>query len=308
MSIKFSIILPFYNGKEFVKEAVDSVIKQSYTNWELIIVNDGSDQENTNFIEALVKTHNSEKISLFHKENEDVAIARNFAVKKSTGEFISLLDQDDLYTEAKLETVFMDLKDDSGIDVHISNRFKITKERTEKDFRAAKRKERALGFSILPNILISPGIMPVETVIRKSKIADVGGFDPTLRMSNDWDILVQLAKSKANFYYNRSYLAYYRLHENNTTYKHEGFVQERFKILDKFFNENAEPFLKFKNKAYAAAYLESANPRYKSRMFSEFRSDVHQILKLSPNVLTMKLLLRYLKSFFLRRGHDKKNL
>jgi glycosyltransferase involved in cell wall biosynthesis len=294
----FSVILPYYNGKKYIQEAIESVVNQSFDDWELIIVDDGSDQENADYLTDFVTKLSSNKIKILRKKNEDVAVARNFGIENAIGEYICLLDQDDFFDLNKLYEISQDILKNPRIDAHISNRYKITKSGTEKDLRAAKQKTKALEGNIIPNVLFNPGIMPVETVIRKKNIISLGAYDRSLRMSNDWDMIVRLAKSNATFYYNELYLAYYRLHDDNTSRKHEGFVKERFSVLDKFFKDADESVLKYKNKAYAMAYLESANPRYKSRMIREFRTDVHKIIKLSPSVLTTKLCLRYLKSFF----------
>ena len=97
-----SIIMPAYNCEEFIKETVDSVINQSYKNWELIIVDDCS-SDNTAKIIKEYELKDNRIHYLKNEENSGAAISRNNAVKKATGRFLAFLDSDDLWREDKLK-------------------------------------------------------------------------------------------------------------------------------------------------------------------------------------------------------------
>src|SRR5690606_19795129 len=92
-----SIIIPHYNLGEYLDEAVESVLMQTYRNLELIIVDDGSTQDYSR--EALKKysKHTDKRLRLYQKENEGLAATRNFGIEKSSGEYICCLDADDKY-------------------------------------------------------------------------------------------------------------------------------------------------------------------------------------------------------------------
>ncbi|MEZ4907355.1 MAG: glycosyltransferase family 2 protein [Saprospiraceae bacterium] len=92
-SILFSIIIPTYNRADMIVKAIQSVIEQTYSNWELIIVDDGS----TDNTEEVVRSYNDERIKYFYKDHEERSIARNYGIDKSTGLYISFLDDDDYY-------------------------------------------------------------------------------------------------------------------------------------------------------------------------------------------------------------------
>jgi glycosyltransferase involved in cell wall biosynthesis len=87
-----SIIMPLYNAQNYVAEAIESVINQTYTHWELIIVNDGSSDNSL----AVAKQFESDKIKIFTKKNAGAAAARNFGYAKSRGDFIKFFDADDI--------------------------------------------------------------------------------------------------------------------------------------------------------------------------------------------------------------------
>lgn len=91
MNVKFSIILPAYNVEKYIEQAVNSVINQTYSNWELIIVNDGS----TDSTLDILKRYKAKNIKVITTKNNGVAKARNLALKHATGDYIVFLDGDD---------------------------------------------------------------------------------------------------------------------------------------------------------------------------------------------------------------------
>lgn len=97
-----SIVMPAYNAAQYIEQSIESVLKQSYTNWELIIVDDCSVDDTYKIVGKLCL--NEERIKLFKmNENSGVAMARNFAISMSRGKYIAFLDSDDLWLPDKLE-------------------------------------------------------------------------------------------------------------------------------------------------------------------------------------------------------------
>ena len=84
--------MPVYNSEKYVSEAIESVCNQSYKNWELLIVNDGSVDLSAEIIENYGKKDT--RITVFHKQNEGVSIARNYALDKISGEYVTFIDSD----------------------------------------------------------------------------------------------------------------------------------------------------------------------------------------------------------------------
>ncbi|MEJ0104612.1 MAG: glycosyltransferase [Bacteroidota bacterium] len=92
---KVSIITPVYNRPDFLKEAVESIQKQSFADWEHIIIDDGSDNPGTQ--KALQEISQKPKVSIFRTENRGLGAARNFGILKSSGDYIVTLDDDDIW-------------------------------------------------------------------------------------------------------------------------------------------------------------------------------------------------------------------
>ena len=97
-SPKVSVIIPVYNGENYVKEAIESALSQTYKNIEIIVVNDGSKDRT----EMICKEYKG-KIKYFKKNNGGVSTALNLAIEKMTGEYFSWLSHDDLYYPNKIE-------------------------------------------------------------------------------------------------------------------------------------------------------------------------------------------------------------
>lgn len=97
-----SIITPMYNNAKVIKETIASVLSQSYTNWELLLVDDASSDETTTVLKPF--TASDSRIKVFqHKTNKGAAEARNLGTKMANGQYIAFLDADDLWLENKLE-------------------------------------------------------------------------------------------------------------------------------------------------------------------------------------------------------------
>ena len=96
-----SIIMPVYNSEKYIAEAIESVCNQSYKNWELLIVNDGSTDRSPDIINEYAEK--DDRIKVFHKKNSGVSSARNIALSYVRGELVTFIDSDDVYHPNRLE-------------------------------------------------------------------------------------------------------------------------------------------------------------------------------------------------------------
>lgn len=99
MNCKVSIIIPVYNGEKFIKKCIESILKQTYQNYEIIIINDGSTDRTKETIESL----KSEKIKLYNIKNAGVSNARNYGINQANGDYILFVDADDKIDNKTLE-------------------------------------------------------------------------------------------------------------------------------------------------------------------------------------------------------------
>lgn len=114
--IDISVIMPAYNAEKYISEAINSVIGQSYPNWELIIIDDSSKDSTLDIIKELLKK--DERIILLqNKDNKGVSYSRNLGIKKAKYNWIAFLDSDDIWTEDKLYKQVEALNDNTQMDL-----------------------------------------------------------------------------------------------------------------------------------------------------------------------------------------------
>ena len=102
----FSIIIPTYNRANFIKKTMQSILNQSYTNFEIIVIDDGSTDNTKEIIDSI----DDIRIQYYFQENKERGAARNFGTKKAKGKYITFLDSDDLFMPTHLEQAFKFIK------------------------------------------------------------------------------------------------------------------------------------------------------------------------------------------------------
>lgn len=201
-----SIIIPVYNGEDYVKEAIDSALNQTYDNKEIIVVNDGSfDKTETICLKY------GKKIKYFSKENGGVSTALNLAIKKASGEYISWLSHDDLYYPNKIED-----------EVKIANNNTII----YSDYDLIDENGNNIGNIILPHEklenknslpLMKGLINGITLLIPKKAFIDCGEFNIDLKCTQDYDMWFRMLTKGYNFVHLEQSLASSRQHRNQTT-------------------------------------------------------------------------------------------
>ena len=182
---KISIVIPVYNGANYLGEAVDSALGQTYKNAEIIVVNDGSNDGGET--EKIAKSYGS-RIRYFSKENGGVASALNFGIKRMRGEYFSWLSHDDVYNPSKLERQVEVL---IGIEKNVV---------LYSDYELLDEQSRSLGVCRLETkitesplrAILSGCIHGCSTLVGKKVIDAVGLFSETLRTTQDFDMWLRI--------------------------------------------------------------------------------------------------------------------
>ncbi len=185
-----SIIIPAYNAGRFIAETMDSVINQTYKDWELIIINDGSTDNTLNIIEAYSKKE--ARISFVTKNNSGVSDTRNKGIDKAKGEFIAFLDADDVWLPENLQKKIEYLKKHPDVDFVFSNMLQADKN-LQNQIPAPLGKDKTIFEDLLLwNGEVIPG--PCSNLVVRKKCLDSGiRFDPALTTIADQNFTVQLA-------------------------------------------------------------------------------------------------------------------
>jgi len=185
-----SIIIPAYNAGRFISETIESVLLQSFTNWELIIVNDGS-KDNTG--EIISKYAAADKrISIITKENSGVSDTRNKGIEKSKGEMLAFLDADDVWLKDNLQKKVDCLNANPEIDYVFSNMLQGDQNLQNQTLAPIGKDANILEDLLLWNGEVIPG--PSSNLLVRKKCLDAGiRFDKRLTTIADQNFTVQLA-------------------------------------------------------------------------------------------------------------------
>ena len=207
--IKFSVVIPLYNKGQSIVNTVLSVLNQSYQNFEIVIINDGSTDSSVD----AVKTINDERIRLIHQENQGVSAARNRGIKEACYEWIAFLDGDDLWEVNHLEEIIKMMATFPNEKVYVtsfefSDKRKMFKhERKSSIFKIDNYFKEAIKENLLWTSIV---------VVHAQCFIDVGGFNVNLNRGEDLDLWARLAK-KYNIIKSVVITAIYRIDAENRT-------------------------------------------------------------------------------------------
>jgi glycosyltransferase involved in cell wall biosynthesis len=181
-----SVIIPAYNAEKTIEDTVKSVLNQSFSDFELIVINDGS-QDAT--LDILSKIKDS-RLKVFTHSNSGPQVSRNRGIKEATGQYISFLDADDLWTSDKLESQFDALQSHPTAAVAYS--WTNWVDETGKFFRRGS--YISANGDVFARLLLMDFIESGSNpLILRQALEAAGGFDETLPAAQDWDMWLRLA-------------------------------------------------------------------------------------------------------------------
>ena len=228
---KVSIITPTYNCADYIKDAIRSVFDQTYQNYELIVIDDGSTDNTGEVIKPYLC---NDKLRYIRQENLGQAAARNRGLKKATGEYIAFLDADDIWEKSKLEKQLSVVKK-SQADVCYTAA-KIVDDETGEivPYIRLSWLNRLRKGDILPYLIFS-NFIPFSSIIVKHKCFEkLGTMDESINMGDDWDLLLRLSVFFKFDFVNEQLLVY-RLHRPGSISSNiKRRIAEQEKIINKF--------------------------------------------------------------------------
>ncbi len=211
-----SIITPAYNASKYIAETISSVQNQTYTTWELIIVDDGSTDNTSEVIKPFLK---DTRIKYFYQTNGKQGKARNHAIKQAKGTYIAFIDADDLWANNKLEQQVLLMTNDPKIDIVYSQGYLFSENKES----GLKKIEAPIGLQNNSDFLLkmlNQNQIPILSVLAKTEVVlNNESFNEDARIQNaeDYQLWVKLIDSGAIFYGMKEQLFYYRIHPNQST-------------------------------------------------------------------------------------------
>lgn len=214
-----SVIMPAYNASNYIQEAINSVIAQTYSNWELVIIDDGS-KDNTSEI-VLKNSNQDSRIQYFYQDNGKQGKARNLGISKAKGDYLAFLDADDLWLPEKLKVQIEEIRE-KNVDLVFSDSYRF---KNQEVVCVSERMNVKSGFfsgSKALQLFLEANRIPILTVlVKKEKVEAVGCFSESMDIQNveDYHLWLKLLISNAEFYSSNRVLAKYRIHDNSVTAK-----------------------------------------------------------------------------------------
>ena len=250
---EISVIIPTYNCAKYVSKAVKSVLEQTYKDYEIIVIDDGSTDQTKEIIMPYLKYKD---VHYIYQKNKGLAVARNTGIYNSKGKYIALLDADDYWVSIKLEKQMKIFEKKSDITLVHSNvylYFEQDEAKTEKysrniDYNQFTQRE------LFEKILLWQADIFVPTIlIKKDVFNKIGYFDEKLTYlgCEDREFCLRLFREYKT-YFLKDYLAYYMVRKNSMS-KDKGKMQRARKyVLEKTLSETN--FLKNKKRVREKAY------------------------------------------------------
>jgi glycosyltransferase involved in cell wall biosynthesis len=228
--VKVSVIIPAYNGDRYISQAIDSIFQQTYKDYEIIVVDDGSSDRTGEIL-----TNYGDRIRYLSQNNQGVAAARNKGLEVATGEYISFLDQDDYFLPQKL-FLQVNLLDRQKNLAFVNSGWQIVNDRGEGI--TAVEPWHQLTTLNPSDIIIWKPVFLGAMLFRQDWLLRANGFDPQLVQTPDVDLVMRLALLGGGGDWVSQITVCYRQHSSNVSRNSIEQARELEKLLDNFFKTN----------------------------------------------------------------------
>lgn len=223
---KVSVIIPTYQSEAYISQAIESVLKQSYKDFEIIIVDDGS-KDNT---DKILKTYSSNNfIKMIFQKNQGPSTARNRGINESSGEYIAFLDSDDIWLPDKLEKQIKVMENDPLIGLVYSDTYFFD---SEKIWPKTSFRFQIPGKGSVFNTLFVENFIPLLTVIIRRTCMDANNlFNSEFEPAEDYDLWLRVSQKMKIAYVNEP-LAKYRVHPKQASSKAEKMLSNLIRMKE----------------------------------------------------------------------------
>lgn len=265
-----SVVIPAYNAERTILETVASVLQQTFSDFELIVIDDGSRDRTVELLQSI----KDERLKVFSYENGGLPVARNRGISRSTGEFITFVDADDLWTPDKLELQLAALQQHPEAGVAYSWTSCID-EQGELLFQYAPTFYEG---NVYAQLLIGDFIYSgSNTMIRRQAIESAGEFDPTFKSCEDWDYWLRLAV-RWPFVVVRKHQILYRRSSGAMSSKIDVMKEAALIAIDKAYKAAPPELQSLKNQTLTSFY------KYCAELYLRYSTNLDGISKAGHNL------------------------
>jgi glycosyltransferase involved in cell wall biosynthesis len=245
-----SVVIPAYNAEATLAETLGSVLAQTFADFEVIVVDDGSSDGTP----AVAAATGDGRVRVVSVENGGVARARNRGIHEAAGEFVAFLDADDLWRPSKLERQLTRLAADPRAGMCVTAATRINSASTELEpLPVSKADAEDCCESLLLHSMVAGCVS--SGLVRKGVINAAGGFNPAFSQCADWDLWLRLSRATRFAIVDES-LVLYRVHVNNMSTNIALLESDTFAVLDAFFaGPISAPYLPLRKLVYSNHWL-----------------------------------------------------
>lgn len=252
-----SIVIPCFNSEKYLAQTLESVKRQSFQNWECLVIDDGSRDQTAEIAQRYVDF--DPRFKFFSQKNSGVSAAYNQGIIKSQKKYIAFIDSDDIWLSKMLETSIDFLKRNSKIDIVSCGWQNIDKN----DRIESKIYTPWHTFPFKEEMMLRGALfMSSTTVIKREVFNKAGLFDENLRSAEDWDLWLRFIKNDFSFGFIKQPFLLYRRHRDNLTLDVVTMEKSIDKVISKHFKKN-----KFKLYIYIFQWLYLAELCYEAKDF-----------------------------------------
>ena len=218
-----SVILPVFNGEAYIQAAIESVFAQTFQDFELIVVDDGSTDATLAILECY-----GDRLEIIRQQNAGHASARNAAARKANGDWIAMIDADDVWHPEKLQ---QQLAAATFADVVYTAAHNF-EDAVRVDNATFTRGDCPSG-DVFDCLMLDNFITHSSILMRRDKFLAAGGYDETLRTTCDWDLWLRMSASGCRFHGISSPLTHYRWRSNSNSRNHARTCADRLHVLQR---------------------------------------------------------------------------
>jgi teichuronic acid biosynthesis glycosyltransferase TuaG len=273
MQHRISIVMPAYNADRYIAESINSACAQTHTDWELIVVDDGSTDDTAEVVRELAAT--DDRIKYVRQDNGGQASARNTGLRNASGDLVAFLDADDLWFPTKLELQVQAL-DANEADLVFSHGYIFSADRPPVDAEMfGTIPGKIEGAEMFKQLFRSNFIAALSVLTKRQVLEAAGFFDEAREFQNceDYDLWLTLARRGAVFYAMAERLFLYRRHAEASTHDESNVLRPMLAVIKKHAAGNGidrnEAELKIRNlyrNLIAALVREGKTAEARSRM------------------------------------------
>lgn len=250
-----SVITPTYNRAHLIRESIESVLKQTYTDFEHIVVDDGSTDDTA----AVIQSIHDPRLHYIKRPNGGVSAARNTGLAAATGEWVAFLDSDDLYLPERLALQMAKIAEVPDAGLVFGQYYSTTVTRKEKKLTDVC--GNAVEFS---RLLMGPVFHWSTVLIRRTFLEQEGGFDTRFAVGEEWELTLRLALAGAKMVCVPQPLTLVRLQESSLSRDLHKHATSSMGVLDKVFRDPRMPadLMPLHKTAFAARLIKFAASGY----------------------------------------------